>query len=244
MKKRSDWEKSMKTKFIKIMIVGAFSILLLTGILILPPKLIKIKNISCSSQFGECSEIISDKLKKYEGDNLSSVKNGIKDAFGNVLLVDKYSIEYKFPNKVNINLIEKTPVSALTNIDKNMFALVDNEGFVISKSVSSELPYIIIDSQLPETGTKVEEKAFFLLHLMEDIYSAFQIKEGKVDGNSLVIELEGGLRVIFPLEGDKQTLVGSLVLLYGELQRSENTYMSEGQKFDTIDLRYKNPVLR
>jgi len=50
--------------------------------------------------------------------------------------------------------------------------------------------------------------------------------------------MKDGFRVIFPLEGDTQVLLGSLRLIYSKIQTSGNP---EG--FRQVDLRFVSPVL-
>jgi hypothetical protein len=53
----------------------------------------------------------------------------------------------------------------------------------------------------------------------------------------LVVDMGTGFRVIFPLEGDEQVLLGSLRLIYSKIQTSNlNNYKQ-------VDLRFANPVL-
>jgi hypothetical protein len=57
--------------------------------------------------------------------------------------------------------------------------------------------------------------------------------------------LKDGNKAIFPLEGDRDVLVGAFRLIYSQLNQDAQTSKIEGVKTPfTIDLRYKNPVIR
>ena len=73
----------------------------------------------------------------------------------------------------------------------------------------------------------------------------YQINIGEIINDSLVIELDSGTKVLFPLEGDKQILLGALRLIDSKVTtEGEELSGVDGQVVETIDLRYKNPVLR
>jgi hypothetical protein len=55
----------------------------------------------------------------------------------------------------------------------------------------------------------------------------------------LLVELPGQIRVIFPLEGDSDILLGGLRLIYSKIKEDGNL-----AGYSQIDMRYKNPVLR
>jgi hypothetical protein len=67
----------------------------------------------------------------------------------------------------------------------------------------------------------------------------YQVRDFTVQDDSLLVELPGQIRVIFPLDGDSQILLGSLRLIYSKIQNEGNP-----EKYSQIDLRFKNPVLR
>jgi len=65
-----------------------------------------------------------------------------------------------------------------------------------------------------------------------------------MEGEKLVIEVDGGPTVIFPVEGDRDLLLGSFVLITNELKKSgsETSFPDVSKK--VVDLRFKNPVIK
>ena len=60
----------------------------------------------------------------------------------------------------------------------------------------------------------------------------YQVNKGEMINSGLVVELPTRVRVILPLEGSVEILLGSLRLIYSQVTDKE------------IDLRFKNPILR
>jgi hypothetical protein len=69
------------------------------------------------------------------------------------------------------------------------------------------------------------------------------VKEASLDAKEFVIRLQDGYKVILPVSGDKEILVGSLILVIDSLKDSD--FRSENDiNVQIIDLRFKNPVLK
>jgi len=71
-----------------------------------------------------------------------------------------------------------------------------------------------------------------------------EIQSAQVIGNLLTVELKDGIKVLFPQEGDRDFILGSLTLILSELKKDDMEANIEDRQFEIIDLRYKNPVLR
>jgi hypothetical protein len=230
----------------------ARKIILLMGILLIPlcvffaPRLIKIDTINCNSQYDHCSELINADLDSLSKGSLYTTKKAVESSLKNEFLVKDFQINFKVPGTLEVDVVEKKPKFSLAKSDKSMWALVDKDGYVLSFSDSSNLPGIISASPLPAKGDPVNGRYLFAMNIMYDLFSLYQIKEGSLSEDSLVIELPDGLRVIFPLEGNRQELVGEFMLLYNEIERAnDNPKLVDGQgKVHEIDLRFKNPILR
>lgn len=216
--------------------------LILLSIIFIPVT-IRIKNISCQSQYGLCNQNISDKLSEAENLRFHSSKNIIKKIFQNESLVKDYSIQFKLPDKFDIYIIEKKPKFGLISKTDSQIALVDKDGEVLLMSDSTNLPLLTYDAESLNPGKMVDSKILFGLHLTSDIALLKTYKSAKILNNSLLIEFPDGLEVIFPLEGEKDVILGSFFLILGNL----DTLISQNRIFmgqiKTIDLRFKNPVI-
>ena len=219
----------------------AVLIVLVSIIFIFLPRFIFIEKIYCKTQYGPCRQSLNEKLDLWNGKNLSEVKKGVSDYLSKDLLVSKYSIRFMFPNMIVVNLIEKAPRYALTNVGRNDYFLVDKNGYIVEVSSFTNLPVLIVDN-LPKVGEVVEENILFALNIISDIYSLYQISYGEIKNNDLYIKMPGEILAIFPLRGDRKVLVGSLQMIFYKLNTSREEFKIENIK--EIDLRFKNPIIR
>ena len=208
------------------------------GLLIVSPLIIKVK-IDCQSQYGQCPQQILDKIGQYNGKNIAAAKNGIRKILKSDYLVSDYSIQFKLPNILHAELLVKKATVAIGNNVSGPFILVDKDGLAIDSSPDSALPVITIADSLPKIGQNIGTVNLFALNLARGIYQMYQIRETSIQDGSLLVELPGQIRVIFPLDGDSDILLGSLRLIYSKIQSDGNSL-----KYSQIDLRFKNPVLR
>ena len=220
----------------KILIVAA--IVLSFAALVFSQFFIKVR-IDCKSQYGDCPEQISVKLNPFNGKSLFSAKRGIKKALSSDFLISDHSLQYKIPNILRVELLVKKAVVAFRDGKTGSFVLADKEGIVLSRAQDSALPVITLEEDLPGVGQNISQANLFALNLAVGTYQMYQIRESVVQDGSLLVELPGQIRVIFPLEGDSEILLGSLRLIYSKLREDGNL-----AGYSQIDLRYGNPVLR
>lgn len=214
-------------------------ILLFFTIIVVSPLLIKITPI-CKNQFGDCSEEITKKIESQKGKRLVSARRGVNKILKSLFSVSDYSIQFKLPNTLEVNVIEKVPVYSLFNPNEGRSALVDTDGVIISVSDNvSALPSVKTTSSIGEPGQKVQDFQIFALKIVQGVNQMYQISTGEIQSDTLLVELKPNIRVIFPLEGDIDVLLGTLRLIYTKIISPEYA-----GKYSEIDLRFKNPVLR
>ena len=100
--------------------------------------------------------------------------------------------------------------------------LVDRNGKALSVASGSALPVVAIAENLPKAGQNIGDSDLFALNLALGVSQMYQINESVVQDGSLLVELPGQFRVLFPLEGDTQVLLGSLRLIYSKIQSDGN----------------------
>jgi hypothetical protein len=215
---------------------------ILTGCIVLfllaSPLLIKV-NTECRSQFGACSDEINSSLNKLNGKNLSQAKSQASKYLKTEIQVEDYSLQYKIPDSLIISLIINKPEFGIHDKSTGRIGLVDKEGKIISLSSSTSLPTVVVSSKDIVVGEVVDGREFFALELMRGIWQMYQVGQGAIQDESLVVELPGSIRVILPLDGDSQVLLGELRIVYGKIVSPDLA-----GKYSQIDLRFKNPVLR
>ena len=222
-------------------------VFLLFAFFFLAPKLIRIEKIDCRSQFGPCNKNLEDALLKVIQDkpNLAQAKKNLSAVLNNEVLVYDFSYQFKIPNTLKINVLERKAKFALKNRQNQALALLDKDGMVIYYQEATNLPTLTTSELVPNVGERVDEETLFALNLLSNIFSFYQVKEGKIENKSLVIELPSSYKVIFPLEGDQQVLLGSLRLVLAKLNtQAQESRIKEVFNAKTIDLRFKNPVVR
>ena len=228
-------------KFLKTVYYFLFFVLALSSIFFVPRTLV-IKEVSCQSQFGRCSGKISEKIK--DGQNLSFLdsKSRLIETLSKEISVGNFSLQFEFPDSFKVHIVERVPKFAVQSLVQPEIALVDKNWLVISLTESTNLPSVYLYGSIPKEGDIVSDNLAFALGLVYDMNTSYQIKKGTIENKSFVVGLEGGQRVIFPLEGDTKVLVGALSLMLNQLNsESQDFKMSNVQE---IDIRFKNPVIR
>ena len=213
-------------------------LLSLITLITLPGFLIK-ANVKCINKGANCPSEILNEITPINGKKMFFARRDIKKLLNNNFLVVEFSIQYKLPNILEIETLLKEPIFGILKKDSNEYILIDKEGNVLSKSSGTQLPYIIINEQLPDAKTNIGQEKLNALKLIDGVGKMYQTRTGVIEGGTLLVDLPGPVRVIFPLTDiDREYLLGSLRLIYSNITNSE------GRKYSQIDMRYANPVLR
>lgn len=220
------------SKKIRYILIGLLILLCLVS-----PFFIKVK-IECKSQLGECSKEVNGKLQMINAKYLFSAKNQASKILKNDFLVSNYSMQLKLPNILLVNTIIKKPVYSIFDKSQNKYFLVDAFGVFLTSSDNSNLPNLIKDMVNVKSGEKISDNDLFALKLIQGVNQMYQVRGGTIQNDTLVVDIPNGLRVILPLEGDIQILLGSLRLIYTKVTTDNPMIYSQ------IDMRFKNPVIR
>ena len=207
------------------------------SVLLLAPLLLRVK-IDCGSQYGECPQEVKTDIAEIKAGSLFSTRRALTKYLGRSFLVSEYSLQFKLPDILRADLVIKKPVFALEDPLNQKFNLIDNGGKVLAVTDFSTLPVVTDNDGLKNVGEDLDSNKLFALKIVQGVFQMFQVARGKIEGEALVIDLTPELKVIFPLQGDSDLLLGSLRLIVSKIQNE-----SPG-KYTQIDLRYKNPVLR
>ena len=233
-------------RFVKVF-AGLIFIGFIIGLFFIVPKKVKIKEISCQSQFGPCNASVLRTIEKTASGEKSfyDTKREINGILSSNILIRDYSFHFQFPAQIEVYTIERKPRYALKVKSTDSYALVDEEGYVIYFQDLTGLPYLITTDPPPNVGEVISSETSFALEVLSGMFSAYQVREGKIEDESLVIELSQGPKVIFPLEGEKEVLLGSLKLVLSKLNNeSEDSKIENVLGARIIDLRFKNPVIK
>jgi cell division septal protein FtsQ len=204
-------------------------------------KFIYINEYTCQSQFGLCRKDLIEQIGANKGQDILKAFKSTRETLEQSYLIDEYYVQFKIPDKLVVSVVEKKPWFSLKASDKELFALVDRQGYVLDVNNKTSLPYVI-GGEFPDIGNKVSGDELFALKLISDLFSLYKVKVAKLESDGIYVKMPDGITVIFPLNGDRQLLLGSLKLIFFKL----NT-VKEDSKIDVIreiDLRFKNPILR
>ncbi|MDP3918115.1 MAG: hypothetical protein Q8Q30_03010 [Candidatus Woesebacteria bacterium] len=220
-------------KVLSIVLIIIFVILIPTII----QKLIKIETIECESQYDSCPQELELRIKNYELRDYKTAKKQVEYILEQNIIINSYLIQYQIPNKLKIDINLKKPRYAIYN--NNKYFLIDKDGVVIYETDESNLPILIKNEANLVIGEKIEEKDKFALSIINGLKYLYSINSGIIINEELKVVNNEGIIVRFPLEGDKDVLLGSLRLIFSRLNDEV-----KGIRIEEIDLRFKNPVLR
>lgn len=212
------------------------------------PRLIKVNEIYCESQYGPCDSETELELRETSGQSLHDAKKNISEYLSQISTVSDFTSRYQIPDKINIHLILKKPHAGLYS-GQGQLALVDEDGVVLSYSETTSLPILRIKGVPPSVGDKVDKNTLFSLKIFTYMNMVFDVSEGELEDEVLKFPLREGPQVLFPKEGDQKVLIGSLILIVNKLNNgSLETTMEDNRRACgqtcTIDLRFKNPVVK
>lgn len=219
-------------KYLKTGIFILFLAVLVILFLVIP-RLLSINNVSCTNQYGSCGEEMQRDLEKIKGKSLKEVKELIAAMMSKNLFVKDYSYKYEIPDKIVVYVIVKKSKFTLQNSKDNSLALIDRDGVVLGFGENTTLPVVVFSGDSIAVGESVNAKELFSLNLISSMYYYYQAKKGIMVEDRLEVRLRDGVTVIFPLAGDRDVLLGSLKIV-----------LSKIEGVSTIDLRFKNPVLK
>lgn len=231
-----------KLKIAFILISAAFIPFLIIFLL----NFVRVSEVVCENQYGKCSEILSGELEKTKGTSILSARKNILKIISDSFLVKNYSLSYKLPAKYVVHLVERKPTFALESEISEKVAMVDDEGKVLSFSNGTILPKILVNEELPNPGESVTDEELFSLKLVSQIYSIFKVDKSVIDKQNLTVFFSDGNQAIFPSEGDKKILLGSLIIILNKIKDDNGDFnvILEGTGNIAVDLRYENPVIR
>lgn len=237
------YKHRQKFKNLSIVLIIIFSILIVVSLFSIPiviQKVIKIEKIECESQYGQCPETLIFNLQFTIPNQFLISKSQIKKILEQDIEINDYLIQYQIPNKLKIDINLKKPRYAIFNSSK--YFLIDKDGLIIEESSETNLPTLNKENINLVVGEKIEEKDKFALSIVNGLTYLYSINSGNIINNELKVTNSEGIIIRFPLEGDKDVLLGSLRLIFSRLNDETKGIRIEDTK--EIDLRFKNPVLR
>lgn len=204
--------------------------------LLIFPYVYPVDSIACVSQFGECKPHIKHNLEAIEGYPLKKAELAIADYLSSDYTISEFATTYKPLARLEVNMVQEKAEIAVRENSSDKFFLVSLKGEKISESSESALPKVFIARDEINFDSP---QALFAVKLLRELYIYYDINEIVLDESSLKTVYRSDLEVTFPVDGDIDVLLGSMELLLFQLKRS-----LPDTKITSIDLRYKNPVVK
>jgi hypothetical protein len=227
-----------KLKFVAVLVI-TFVLIVFSFYVV---KSIRISEINCRSQYGECSIVVKERLESVKNCDYFSCKKQIDSLMTDAFIVDAYNYQLKLPLKIEVSIVEKKPKYSIKSIEENAAIQIDARGLVLDVRDTSVLPGFLTENKLAEPGHKITDEEFFALQLVYGVSKIQEIERAYWQNNSLSVDLKDGKSILFPIDGDRDFLLGALALILNELKKESAE--TEVLGIEVIDLRYKNPVLR
>ncbi len=202
---------------------------------------IKVKKITCKTQYGPCTASLEEQLSRLMGARLLTVStHAIEDIALSLPSVREVHVYKYFYGKLEVVLNITKPYGAIQlrlpngELSQQLF-LVDQGGRRVGTTDVTSLPTLVIPSSLMSISDYNPNLSPYL-GVADLMNRARGIKTVELTADALIFRVENVV-VWFPQETiDPRLLVGSLQFI---LARST----IEGKQPVKIDMRFKNPVV-
>lgn len=224
----------------RMLVLSSIFILLI----VLFPYVYKSGKIICKTQYGECSQDINLKVQSVNGQPIKQVTKLISERLKDEAKIESFKTVYHPLNTFQVDIIQKKAEVAIKEIDTLEYLLFSSDGNIVEKSTSTVLPKVILEDSSYKSDSP---ESRFASKLLIELYKYYSIDTITMIDGSLVGWFDAKLKLTFPLEGDIDVLLGSLELLLFQLNQSlQNSKIEDVRNFKvtSIDLRYKNPVIK
>lgn len=214
-----------------ILFVGLLILIVSGGVLFV--RSVKISKVVCKSQFGPCENELDSKLQSAKGKTIFDAKTLLNEVLKKDTKILRFSVGFQLPAGFNVSVIEKKAIVAFVPRGGGDFILVSGDGEILAHDKNSLLPKVTSYLELDH------ERLVYVANLVSSLYIFYNVNSAIVDSDGIKISGINGMDVIFPLDGDRDVILGSLSLILSRLPS-----VKEDTKIKVIDLRFKNPVLR
>lgn len=215
-----------------------FSILIIFGslaLLIVVYHRLKINRIDCQSQFGPCDDEIVSTLNSQEGKPIFSSYSSVREELNNHPKVSNYNIRFSNPRSLSVNVTQRRPQVAVIAEGANEYYLYSHDGILLESKNETQLPVIHIS----DISVITKEQMDFVIGMAYAINQTYNVEDILIKDGGMEFEVIGAPKIIFPVQGEIDVLLGSLTFVLSQL----NSQLGEF-RMEFIDFRFKNPVIK
>lgn len=198
---------------------------------------IRVLELVCSNAGKDCSGEINGFLMRYRDRSYIEIKDEVSRELSHNPLVAHYTIRFELPNRLSVDIVERVPKIA-AKFGEERYFIFDSEGVSLGEVKETNLPVVMV-YELPK-----DSKFRFAIVLAQDVVRYYGAENIRVDKSGLYARVRDS-EVAFPLEGDRDVILGSLEITLSQLNRvveNSKIVLTAGNNY-RIDLRYKNPVV-
>lgn len=224
----------------KKILAGMLIVTIISILVFLVAKKYTLAKIECTTPNDVCPSWMMVELKRFENENMFLAIGNVNNYLTKEKNIRKYTYQLKFPSSIEIKVVLRRPVFSMKTNDK--YVLIDKDGYAISIQSESSFPVITGFPNTPDVNERAPKKAMYAFEILRNLNYLYQINEINFTNNSIRANVLDK-SVIFPADGDSKLAIGALELIINQLNTSDQTYKID-RVISTIDLRYKNPVLR
>jgi hypothetical protein len=209
------------------------------------PRIIKVGDITCSSQYGYCPEDVVAEIKSYQNESYFRAKKEILSSLKATPSVEKYLIQFKLPNKLAVSLIIRKAKYSIKNTASNKYYLVDDGKVVISVLESNNLPFVECNNCQFGLNDQVDDGVFVLLRVFYQMNNLYKVEYAKLIDDYLEVKIANGVKVLFANDHEPDLSVGAAKLIIEQLNSPSQKFKIDKPMSDvTLDIRYKNPIIK
>lgn len=157
----------------------------------------------------------------------------------NFMGVKNVIVQKKYPNTINIDITERTPIAVIHDIDN--YYLVDEEGFILGviDPKDSNLPQIIYDGKL-NVGEYIDEKLVpIYLNLVQSLdQNSINATSISLSQNYIVFYDKDFIKFIISTKKDIFTQVNIIKNLLNQLSKEQNVAKRIDLRYDKVIVEY------
>ena len=202
------------------------------------PQLFPITRVECFTRQEKCDTRYLEKLSFVINRPLlwSLPDTEVKSQLDQFPEIEKFNLHRRLPGTLVVNVFQRDVIGLISGKVLGENIAVDSSGFAYAPLQSETLPVLTSDtfSKYPSALDATTLQGIIILSKTQDLFD--QPLHGSMQKNSLFIDTNQGLRVVFDINHLPENWLNSLQLV---LSRSKM-----GSKIpQIIDLRYTDPVL-
>ena len=204
---------------------------------------IKVNDVVCVSQFYTCNEGLQNDINSIKKGSLINTRGNLIRLLKNEVIVKNFSFQYQLDGKLILHIDEREFKYCITNKQNSYYA--DELGTVIKSVSGIGVNCIQNTSSVYKIKDYLNSKDLLSEQIFNRLRSIKTLESGIIDENKFVIEYEDGIKLIFPLEGQSDVLIGKAYYTISQFGKINEYIIGNGSSGITeVDFRYNNPIIR